>query len=240
MAQNDSRSVSLDEAIHTALTGNPDLKSDSIRKHIISEIKSNWNNWIFCINKTHALQDYLQSLSDLGRIAGLRYESGDIDLYESVSIQNKMAGIVTTLAISENDIRKYKNTVRQLIYSNSDIHPRDTSFKMYEIDKFSAYKDLSIYDSSFNEYRKFVHDLDVENRQIALDNLFFRIQYYRSFGLDYAETIITTAKAKLRAEEIDYLEYADYISEAYQIRIDYLTVLNEYNESAIQLEYYAY
>jgi cobalt-zinc-cadmium resistance protein CzcA len=58
--------------------------------------------------------------------------------------------------------------------------------------------------------------------------------------LVYAETLIRTAQARFKSEEIDYLELTDKMTEALQIRLEYLEILNNYNQSAVQLEYYAY
>jgi cobalt-zinc-cadmium resistance protein CzcA len=66
------------------------------------------------------------------------------------------------------------------------------------------------------------------------------LQYFNTFGLNYANTIISTAFAKLKTEEIDYFEYADLICRAYNIRFEYLDAMNKYNQLAIQLEHYAY
>jgi cobalt-zinc-cadmium resistance protein CzcA len=89
-------------------------------------------------------------------------------------------------------------------------------------------------------YREFVHATELENRLIELDNLFIRVHYYKSYALGRAEALINIARAKLQSEEIDYIEYSTFISEAYKIRLDYLDILNRYNQSAIQLEHYAY
>jgi len=232
----------LNHAIRDALNNNPTPGSDSIRGNLVIEIKANWYNWIYRIQKSMTYQEYYQSLEDLPRVAGLRFEAGDIDYYETSSLIERMADIATCAAVSRNEVIMYQNNLKQLLYVSDSIAPADSGLSLYEVDKSPLFphSGFSITDTLSDEYGKFVHDLRVENKQIELDNLFIRIQYYRSYGLDRAQAIISITKAKLRSESVDYLEYAGLISEAYKIRLDYLSVLNNYNQCAIQLEHYAY
>jgi hypothetical protein len=235
------KSLTLNDAVQASLKNNPALINDSIKEQLLFELKSNWNQWIFFINKTNTLRDYYHSLSDLGRITALRYESGEIDFNESASVMNKLAGIATNLAVSENNTRIYKNTVKQLIYAAGDITPADSQLHLYQIDKYSGSAEIPDYsDSSDAGYLKFVHELKVENMLLELDNKFIKLQYFRSFALEYASNLIAGALIKLKSEDIDYLEYAVFMSEAFMIRCDYLDTLNEYNLCAIKIEYYAY
>jgi hypothetical protein len=58
--------------------------------------------------------------------------------------------------------------------------------------------------------------------------------------LTHADIILQTSRAKFNAEEIDYLEFTEDIAEAFKIKLEYLETMNNYNQKAIQLEYYAY
>ncbi|HEX2395993.1 MAG TPA: hypothetical protein VHI78_11655 [Bacteroidales bacterium] len=233
-------SITLDGAIKTALNNKPGLTEPQARKNLIFELKKNWYNWLFSINRCILLKEYQNSISDLERIADLRYQSGDIDFYESASKMNMIAEILTNSSIYDNQSLQYQNRIKQLMYIDSEVQPSDSSLELYEVDKSSEYEAKIFASDSLNEYDKFVMDLEIENMQIELDNLFLKLQYYRTFGLGYAENILNMATAKLRSEDIDYLEYADFVTNAFKIRLEYLEVLNQYNQCAIQLEQYAY
>lgn len=230
--------ISLDEAIKDALNYNPGCQNDSIARERISELKKNWFGWLYSINKSSILQEYRNSLNDLERITGIRYENGDIDLFESASKMNMLADIDSRLSVCINQILLHQNVIRQLIYCQDEIQPSDTALELYELDKSSALTGNRL--SGSTDYERFVNDLELENRHLELDNLFIRLRYFRSVALNYAGIIINTATARLNAEEIDYMEYVDMIKEAFEIRIDHLNMLNLYNQCAIQLEYYAY
>ncbi len=59
-------------------------------------------------------------------------------------------------------------------------------------------------------------------------------------GLGQADQLLEINRAKFENEDIDYTEYTQKADEAFQIQLDYLETLNNYNQTAIQLEFYAY
>lgn len=65
------------------------------------------------------------------------------------------------------------------------------------------------------------------------------INYYESTGLKQAEAIIKAANLSYRAGEISFAELSQYLTQAIDIQKNYLDVLNEYNQSVIQLNYYS-
>ena len=64
------------------------------------------------------------------------------------------------------------------------------------------------------------------------------LAYYESTGLQQAEAIIKAANLSYRAGEISFAELSQYLAQAIDIQRNYLEVLNQYNQSAIQLNYY--
>ncbi|WP_374163799.1 CusA/CzcA family heavy metal efflux RND transporter [Arcticibacter sp. MXS-1] len=64
------------------------------------------------------------------------------------------------------------------------------------------------------------------------------IDYYQKSGLKQAEGIIKAANLSYRAGEIGFAELSQFLSQAIDIQRNYLDVLNEYNQSAIQLNYF--
>jgi len=62
--------------------------------------------------------------------------------------------------------------------------------------------------------------------------------YYTSTGLQQADAIISAANLAYRSGEIGFAELSQYLAQAIDIQRNYLDVLNEFNQSAIQLNYY--
>jgi len=236
----------LDQALSTALENNPVISSEKEKKKLTSDVKSAWYTWLYRIVRQETQQEFYVTMSDLERIVTLRFKSGDLDFFEASTIMRKYADIQTAAALSLNEIDISNNTIRQLLYIDEEIIPADTNLILYEIDKsamFSQKPDISMSsaaDSTFSRYKAFVDERITENKQLELDNLFIRLQFYDRFGLNHAKTIIQTAHARYHSEEIDYIEFLDILFQAYSIRLDYLEILNDYNQHAILLEYDVY
>ena len=64
------------------------------------------------------------------------------------------------------------------------------------------------------------------------------LNFYESTGLAQAEAIIKAANLAYRGGEINFSELSQFLSQAIDIQKAYLDVLNQYNQSAIQLNYY--
>jgi cobalt-zinc-cadmium resistance protein CzcA len=64
------------------------------------------------------------------------------------------------------------------------------------------------------------------------------LRYYESKGLSQAEAIIKSSNLAYRGGEINFAELTQYLSQAIDIQKNYLDILQQYNQSAIQLNYY--
>lgn len=64
------------------------------------------------------------------------------------------------------------------------------------------------------------------------------LSYYESTGLAQAEAILKSANIAYRAGEISFAELSQFLTQAIDIQKNYLDVLNQFNQSAIQLNYY--
>jgi heavy metal efflux system protein len=90
------------------------------------------------------------------------------------------------------------------------------------------------------DYAVFSTDRTIENLLAELTKYFRQIQYYDAYGLGQAGEIIRNARLQFEKENISYLEYVQSLSMALSIKQQYLVALNSYNQTAIQLEFYAY
>ena len=64
------------------------------------------------------------------------------------------------------------------------------------------------------------------------------LQYYETTGLQQAEEIIKAATLSYNSGEISFAELSQFLSQAIDTRKNYLDVLNQYNQSVIQFDYY--
>ena len=64
------------------------------------------------------------------------------------------------------------------------------------------------------------------------------ISFYEKTGLQQANEIIKAASLAYKAGEISFAELSQYLSQAIDIQKNYLEVLNAYNQSVIQFNYY--
>jgi cobalt-zinc-cadmium resistance protein CzcA len=93
---------------------------------------------------------------------------------------------------------------------------------------------------ALNDYdnRKQSIFFETENLLFQLNKYFRQIRHYEENALKEAENLLYTAKAQLKAEDIEYTEFLQSVNLAYQIiQAFYLATLN-YNQTAIQLELY--
>jgi cobalt-zinc-cadmium resistance protein CzcA len=89
-------------------------------------------------------------------------------------------------------------------------------------------------------YETFLTDKNIENLVTELTMYFRQLQYYDEYALNQADEIIRNARIQFEKENMDYLEYVQSLSAALSIKTQYLETLNNYNQTAIQLEFYAY
>lgn len=221
----------VENAILTGIRNNPSLTDDSDKKNLVRRIKSTWYQWLYQINRSAVLEDQLLWLGDLDRVAALRYAEGDIDLLEKSSFIDALARIRTLVTVADNDTEMSLNQLRQLLHGHENPAPADSSLSLYQVIKSSG---------DFPRLKSFADTLAFENLQLVLDSKFALLRYYQSHGLEHARLLLQISKARFDAEETDYLEFTRAITVAFETRLKYLDTLNDYNQTAIELEYYVY
>lgn len=93
------------------------------------------------------------------------------------------------------------------------------------------------YQQSVLEYEKL--ELITNYNQSYQQLLKYRdlLSYYEKTGLAQAEAIIKSSNLAYRGGEINFAELTQYLSQAIDIQKNYLDVLNQFNQSAIQLNW---
>lgn len=231
-AQSDSMFIAtVEDAVAVAIQKNPAIQTEPDRKALVRDIKSAWYRWLFQLNELNVFQEYLAELDDLDRIAALRYTEGDIELLEKSWFLNQLAEIRTKKALLNNDIAISRNILQQLVNTRDSIVPVSSGLSLYQVIKGPGKEP----DPPVS-----VNPLLLENMHLALENFFIKLQYYESVGLDHARLVFKINRAKYEAEEIDYLEFTRSLTEAFSIKTEYFETINNYNQTAIELEYHAY
>jgi len=105
---------------------------------------------------------------------------------------------------------------------NSQIKAANSQYKMANSQYAIAQKSInSEYQQAITDYKKYLESLN----------------YYESTGLQQAETIIGTAARSYEAGNISYIIYMQSLNQAFEIKINYLETVRNYNQSIIQLNY---
>lgn len=72
---------------------------------------------------------------------------------------------------------------------------------------------------------------------IKLDQLSSELAYYENEGRALSDTILKAAQGNFSNGEIDFFQYIQSLENAYEIRINYLDVLSQYNQTVIAINY---
>ncbi len=92
----------------------------------------------------------------------------------------------------------------------------------------------------YNEYQKAKSSAEIEINTLIyeLDKKFVRIRHYQNHALPTANLLMSVNITKYEKEEIDYTEFTEKAFQSIDIKKEYLALIYEYNNIAIQLELY--
>jgi len=228
-----ARRLTLEEALSLALLNNGQLDPDS-RKVLLAEVEGTYFNQLYQICCYNTLNEQAYLLRDIERVARLRYEAGDIDLLEKTMMISRLAEIRTTISMLDDDLAITTNRMKLLLLSSEEIFPADSILTLYELRKGigSGFLPDSAAQRAFENKK--------ENLEFELNKYFKKIQYFHQVALVEADVLLEKNRIRFEKEEIDYAEFVQRADGAYRIQMDYLETVNKYNQTAIQLELYAY
>jgi cobalt-zinc-cadmium resistance protein CzcA len=96
----------------------------------------------------------------------------------------------------------------------------------------------SSYQQSVLNYERLLSGANYNKAYQQLQKDLELLQYYESTGLAQADAIIKSSNLAYRGGEINFAELTQYLTQATDIQRNYLDVVNQYNQSAIQLNFY--
>jgi outer membrane protein TolC len=228
------KKITLRDAISLALLNNTGLNNDDVKRSLVGNVEKTYFQLMYEKNKARIIQQEASLMQNMALVADLRYEAGDIDLLEKNSLISRFADVNTSLSRMEDDLSISRNNLKILLLVQDDLMPADSLLIMYALKK----NDRSV--SGLDSTGQFIHERKRENLEYELNNYFKKLQYFNQVGLGQAYQLLEINRAKFENEDIDYTEYTQKADEAFQIQLDYLETLNNYNQTAIQLELYAY
>lgn len=234
---------------------------------LIENVKSAYNQLVYCHNKLSLLNELKKDFEDLIRVSNLHYDQGETDELEKKGVQLLFEEVQYRYKIALNDVVIAQNNLQMLIMDDEDIVPNTKESSMFvikssddklnrfggnllidyyikkcELEDLSSKKETLAKTKANNEliYQKYLitNKVDILNKE--LKNKLIKLSYYDGSALPYADELIKNSDLKLKKEDISYLEWLQDINRAIQIKLEYLDALNEYNQTAIKLELYTY
>ncbi|WP_094162692.1 CusA/CzcA family heavy metal efflux RND transporter [Flavobacterium psychrophilum] len=88
------------------------------------------------------------------------------------------------------------------------------------------------------QYQTQILKSSLAQRQTEVEKSVSGLQFYEISGLQQADEIIKAANQSYRAGEISYADFSLYLSQAIEIRKNYLDNLNAYNQAIIEYNYF--
>ena len=88
------------------------------------------------------------------------------------------------------------------------------------------------------QYQTQILKSSLSQRQTEVEKSVSGLQFYETSGLQQADEIIKAANQSYRAGEISYADFSLYLSQAIEIRKNYLDNLNAYNQAIIEFNYF--
>ncbi|EIA07359.1 MULTISPECIES: CusA/CzcA family heavy metal efflux RND transporter [Flavobacterium] len=88
------------------------------------------------------------------------------------------------------------------------------------------------------QYQTQILKSSLVQRQVEVEKSVSGLQFYETSGLHQAEEIIKAANQSYQAGEISYSDLSLYLSQAIEIRKNYLDNLNAYNQAIIEYNYF--
>ena len=228
------KEITLGDAISLALLNNTGLNNNEVKRSLVGNVEKTYFQLVYEKNKTRIIQQEASLMQNMAIVADLRYEAGDIDLLEKNSLISRFADVNTSLSRMEDDLSISRNNLKILLLVQDEFMPADSLLIMYALKKTEPFV------SGLDSTGHFIHERKKENLEYELNNYFKKLQYFNKVGLGQADQLLDINRAKFENEDIDYTEYTQNADEAFQIQLDYLETLNNYNQTAIQLEFYAY
>lgn len=232
LLQGQVKRVSLEDALAIAGRNNMALKTGTDPGLLQNKVKKAYYDLVYLANRLRILREQADTFRDLERVAEMKYKTGEIDKLEKSDLVSRLAEIKTAVAVSEDKEAVAAYHLKNLLLTRDLMLPRDSTLVLYSIQKEGIpHSGPGPIKDPQNE---------AETLVLELNQHFIRLQYFSRIALDHANLILATNRVRFEKEDIDYVEYTRNIGESFRIKLEYLITLNDYNQTAIELEFHSF
>jgi hypothetical protein len=223
--------LSLADALDLAHENLPDSVSDRYEY----SIKSAYYSWLYNYNKIKFLNEKKDLLKDYMTVSELHFKSGEINLTTKALADAKYLKFESQYSEAEYNLLISGNNLKKLLYINSDIIPENDSLDKYYVQE--NVREESVQDSIIENYIDFSAQYDYLNLVLLLKKYDRQLIYYKKI-FSLAQQLIAKTGLRYDNEDIEYFHYINIISNAIDLKLEYLRTLDLYNQTALKIEMY--
>ena len=223
--------LGLSDALELAHKNMPDSTTDNYDYNI----KSAYNNWIYNHNRFNIFNEKKALFKDFMIISDLHFKSGEINLIDKALAETVYLKVELQYSGAENDLLISENNLKKLLYIHNNILPENDSLGKYYLP--ASIMGESLKDSIIGNYADFAVRIDYINLMLLLRRYDKQLIYYEKI-LALAQQLIAATRLRYENEDIEFFHYISIISNAIDLKLEYLKTLNLYNQTALKIEMY--
>jgi hypothetical protein len=224
--------LSLEDALQLSALNFPQSTPEFYKK----EIKCTYYNWIYNINKLRILTEKKELYNNLIKTTDLKFKAGDINIAEKALIESEYLKIELNCVTARNDLLISESALKRILSIEHDILPGNDSMVRYKLS--SGIADTSHDDTlNINDFKSYVLHKEFINLKIKLKMYDEQLIFYKKV-LAYTQETVAAIKSRFENEDIEYTDYVKVINGALDVDLSYLTTLNFYNQTALEIESY--
>jgi hypothetical protein len=225
------RVIGLQEALALAATNSNDTISDVYA----ADIKSEYYRWIYRHNKLRVLDEKKALCGLLMEKSLLHYELGETDVAGRVLPYIDYLEAESQYTDAAYDVKISQNNLKKILFTGDSLIPESDSLVKY----FPVAQGVENYtaDTAGGGYREFMKQSEGIQLELLLKKYDDQLAYYEKI-IGLSKQLVEAAGDKYENEDIEYSAYAGMVGRALDLRLEYLNILNLYNQAAIRRELY--
>ena len=219
------------DALDLAHKNLPDSTSDRYDYNI----KSAYFKWIYDHNRFKILNEKKILYKDFMVISNLHFKSGEIDLINKALTESEYLKFESQYTDAQYDLLISENILKKLLFISDDILPDSDSLGKYYLPDDIMRESLQ--DSIIQNYSDFAIRNDYLNLILLMKKFDKQLVNHEKL-LSLARQLIISTRLKYDNEDIEYFQYLEIIKNAIDLKLEYLKIMNLYNQTALKIEMY--
>lgn len=199
-------------------------------------LSKNYYHYLYLIEKNVLLKSINKQVKQLLNYSKKAFKYGEINFMRYQKIKLEYTRLFHQMDQNAYEISIQENKIQLLLGTMSNIYPGNDSLPLFipkniieAIDFHTTYSHPP--DSLIEEF------IEEEIKITRYFQIHDKLSFYTKNILPYNERAILEIEKKLELEEINQLDYNLMLIELTESNLKYLDVLNEYNQTAIELNY---